>query len=1454
MSSGPPGQSDGSLTGQGFVQDRAARLEKSQHARDIFPLPSPPKVIQEGRLSRRSQQRLCRKRRLMEDVGETVSALNWLNGYRLDNEFSGPPDDMQEQVLKRVMHVTMQSWEKGKLPSIPKEEAALTELLRGRSEYEGSNLPVTLARFDLERISIPEDLSSAPCVEDLLPEEARQYLESPELMVRDEPPEDLIKPYWDPALKSSRKNYRCLMQRLHKIGYLRYTFKPLARAGMFFVHKSDRKKIRLIVDARPANQLFHSPPSVQLCTSEGFARIEIEVPSHILPGTDEFRHHLRDRGLHFGLADVKDCFHRMRQPAWLSRYFWDPIPARWIEGLVGTKVDGRVVTSQCEVFPMPASLCMGFSWSLYFAQLANENLMRKVPRLLKSEVVSDRGMPMVFKADGGDMVRHYVYVDNLGIISPHEAIVGEALEQLSPCFDERGLILHPGELQHEDIRALGCSMRGDIMATRITPERFIRLRQAVGALMRRRKISGRILEVVLGHITFCCLCNRQLLCIFNTIYKFIRKHYYSPVRLWDSVRDELWAFRSLMVFLHSDWWRPWNSLVSASDASLGGYGVSTSFWDPLEVADCGRRLERTRFRKAASTKAREHALTSAGFIRDELTEGWRRKEVEDEELLDASGWEVVDDFVEVPSKHLAKPLWEPKLWGKWDFEAGILELEGRALVKSLRRVALSIFGSDIRQLLLVDNLTVALSFDRFRSRSYPLLKQIRRFASYLLARNISATVRWIPSELNNSDEPSRIFSQESSKLLTDQIPYVGCKEGTKPKATVGQKEEHNKQSIKPGPTEVRAQGQGKEECFGEENSERRPLYPATQSAGEVRPDGRRPLESSPKSIREKATVPFGELNQRCDLRGRTRQQRTEEEEGQTLSSDGRCCHGEFGPVPLGEERSWSENPQDVSGRAERVQGICSAKRLRLGRCYHRRQADSGIPQQALLGGFPGQSGRSADCCLAPFPAEVWKTWSGESSPHMAGVEGVSQTYPRQEPLGLSPDGLGSYGSATTTDGKTQDGAVRPRVRLQLCKAIGAHQTSSLQSCSTISRDHQVMVPFDEPGRETPSVKDRRIRQQCQPRQSMAHPLGPHVVRVPQTESSIQPVVGLRLQPVVHRVQEGCNCLGSGADTLPSQTLRSFDRSGPQLPVPVGGSEKRTVEVPEQRTEVRKVSKVGGNSREFVSGTPKPLQTLRGKPWGYHVGVPNRSRVRKKHIVGQYVMDLFAGKGGVSLACEKLGYTSKQWDIIHGPLHDLTDPKVVQRLLRDIRKGRVLAVMMAPICTSFSRARDRTKVIRNVRFPWGIPRRFLSEKERLSVSVGNKCFHTCIRLIEELNALQIPWILENPWSSRCWNLPPIRRLLQTSEAFLYRGDFCQWGARWKKPTGFMCNHVLDVHRLQRPCSGRNGFCSRSGRRHFLLTGTGPGGQTWTQIAQPYPSHLNMDLAHVLTSKYHATSVF
>ena len=112
---------------------------------------------------------------------------------------------------------------------------------------------------------------------------------------------------------------------------------------------------------------------------------------------------------------------------------------------------------------------MGFSWSLYFAQLANETLMSQIPSLVGSQLVSDKGPPMVFGPGSSEQVRHYVYVDNLGIISPQEALVKSSLEELGPGFDDRGLVLHPGEIQHKHIQALGCSMRGDIMATRVSP-------------------------------------------------------------------------------------------------------------------------------------------------------------------------------------------------------------------------------------------------------------------------------------------------------------------------------------------------------------------------------------------------------------------------------------------------------------------------------------------------------------------------------------------------------------------------------------------------------------------------------------------------------------------------------------------------------------------------------------------------------------------------------------------------------------------------------------------------------------------------------------------------------------------------------------------------------------------------------------------------------------------------
>ena len=122
-----------------------------------------------------------------------------------------------------------------------------------------------------------------------------------------------------------------------------------------------------------------------------------------------------------------------------------------------------------------------------------------------STLISDRGPPVVVRhpdpAPGGQR-RHYVYVDNLGVISPHIGGVTSALSELVTSFNGSQLILHPGEVMTEDIRTLGALLKGGDVCSRCTGERFQRLRQAGYGLLRRGRCSGQTLEIVVGHMTF----------------------------------------------------------------------------------------------------------------------------------------------------------------------------------------------------------------------------------------------------------------------------------------------------------------------------------------------------------------------------------------------------------------------------------------------------------------------------------------------------------------------------------------------------------------------------------------------------------------------------------------------------------------------------------------------------------------------------------------------------------------------------------------------------------------------------------------------------------------------------------------------------------------------------------------------------------------------------------------
>ena len=68
-----------------------------------------------------------------------------------------------------------------------------------------------------------------------------------------------IDPYWDPVLKRSKREYWRFIRFLDKRELLRYTVRPSAHAGIFFLWKKGRERIRIIVDGRSASEKFRPP-------------------------------------------------------------------------------------------------------------------------------------------------------------------------------------------------------------------------------------------------------------------------------------------------------------------------------------------------------------------------------------------------------------------------------------------------------------------------------------------------------------------------------------------------------------------------------------------------------------------------------------------------------------------------------------------------------------------------------------------------------------------------------------------------------------------------------------------------------------------------------------------------------------------------------------------------------------------------------------------------------------------------------------------------------------------------------------------------------------------------------------------------------------------------------------------------------------------------------------------
>ena len=142
-------------------------------------------------------------------------------------------------------------------------------------------------------------------------------------------------------------------------------------------------------------------------------------------------------GAWFGITDIKDCFHNMLVPEWLSDSFTlIPMTAEEV-GIEfctllqnGCKV---VLESETLVSPAWSALPMGCSWSFVFCSERDRDHCVSRPCVGRSPPLHDKAKDLVLGRRVGAQA-YYVYVDNLGVIAKTQQEADIVLEQWKHLF------------------------------------------------------------------------------------------------------------------------------------------------------------------------------------------------------------------------------------------------------------------------------------------------------------------------------------------------------------------------------------------------------------------------------------------------------------------------------------------------------------------------------------------------------------------------------------------------------------------------------------------------------------------------------------------------------------------------------------------------------------------------------------------------------------------------------------------------------------------------------------------------------------------------------------------------------------------------------------------------------------------------------------------------------------
>ena len=530
------------------------------------------------------------------------------------------------------------------------------------SSLRSSAIPIIASK-----VSLPSSAGSATLL-DLLPPDLVATYTDPSKLIR---PTEQVQHKSTKVLKyASSEQHQLLVQRLHSLNMVDFTTAPKVINGYFGVPK-DEDAIRLIIDARPANNAFVDPPKVELPTPDLLANLVAPT----------------DQSFYVAKVDLDNFYHRLVLPEWLRPYFALP-PVR--AGDIGLESKYGADTL---IYPCCRTLPMGWSHSVYLAQAAHEHLLNTKTSLKPNDRVTLSNDLNINRP------RHQVYIDDLNMFGPDPVQLRKLQQEYIHAVESVGLIVKMSKVvtpSQDGVECVGLEVHGARHEVGVKVDKLHQLCCDTHKFINSYECSGLQLAQLVGKWTWACLVNRPLLSVFSSVYRYIQCADFRVFQIWASVKRELFMMIQFAPLMFTTLTDTWFDRIIATDSSSSGQGVVISHLHPSKVSSVLQQPDPHQF---------------------------------DWSTIVSSKWKYVEQHINV--------------------------LEIRAILTAVRWVLSFPRSLNQRVVLFTDSLVSLFSISKGRSSSHLLLPRLRSLACLLLVSGMRLYLRYVPSEDNPADGPSR---------------------------------------------------------------------------------------------------------------------------------------------------------------------------------------------------------------------------------------------------------------------------------------------------------------------------------------------------------------------------------------------------------------------------------------------------------------------------------------------------------------------------------------------------------------------------------------------------------------------------------------------------------------------------------------------------------------------------